>query len=327
LPLLVVWALIGAGAHILNVSPDLVRVGSQIALIPIWFLAVYIMVVICVPVSLAAWERFGLASFWVLILATAVDDVLFFATDLRAVGWLNYGFIWLAVHQLGYAWRDGHLAGLRKALPWAVGGLLMLIGLVTFGPYPISMVTVPGEEISNSLPPKLTLLALGVFQGGLLLSFEAPLRRWLDRKAPWTTTVLINSKIMTIFLWHLTAMILVIGLAFALGGIGITLEPGSGVWWASRPVWIAVLAIALLFFGLLFGRFERSRTRAHPITAWRLVTGAALVCAGLALLALKGVGGEGLLGLRVWVLVLPFVGAVLAGVTPVGRTVRTAIKR
>ena len=152
LPLLLAWALLGALGPQIGVQPELVSVFSQMALIPIWFLSVYVMVVVLVPVTYAGWQRFGLGSFWALVLAAAVDDALFFAADLRALGWLNYGFIWLAVHQLGYAWRDGQLAGLRKTLPWALGGLALLIGLVTVGPYPLSMVSVPGEEVSNTLP-------------------------------------------------------------------------------------------------------------------------------------------------------------------------------
>ena len=44
-----------------------------------------------------------------------------------------------------------------------------------------------------------------------------------------------------------------------------------------------------------------------------------MICGGLALLALDGIGGEGWLGLRWWVVLLPLVGAVLAGVNPTAR--------
>ena len=41
-----------------------------------------------------------------------------------------------------------------------------------------------------------------------------------------------------------------------------------------------------------------------------------MVCAGLALLALDGIGGDGPFGLRPLVLLLPFVGAAFIGVSP-----------
>jgi len=316
LPLLAAWAVLGGVAGQLGVAPNRVGAISQMALIPIWFLAVYVMVVVLVPLTYAAWKRYGLASFWVLVAAAIVDDSLFFGADLRAVGWLNYAFIWLAVHQLGYAWRDGYVAGSRKGLLWALGGAAALIGFVAIGPYPVSMVSVPGQEVSNTLPPKLPMLALGLLQSGLLLSLEAPMRRWLTRAAPWTATVLVNSMIMTIFLWHLTASTLVIGAALLLGDVGLTVTPGSASWWVARPVWMGIYALALVPFALGFGRFEQRRAGTRAIAAWRLVAGATLACGGLALVALDGVAGDGWLGLRLWVLALPFVGAAIAGVNP-----------
>jgi len=232
------------------------------------------------------------------------------------VGWLNYAFVWLAVHQLGYAWRDGYMAGARQGLTWVLGGTVILIGLITIGPYPVSMVSVPGQEISNTLPPKIAMLALGIVQCGLLLSIESPMRRWLARTRPWTAVVLVNGMIMTVFLWHLTASTLAIGGAFLINDIGLKVMPGTGLWWATRPLWIGVYLLALLPFALGFGRFERSNAVTGIYPSWRLVTAALLICAGLALLALEGVAGNGWLGLRVEALLLTFAGALLARVNP-----------
>jgi hypothetical protein len=180
------------------------------------------------------------------------------------------------------------------------------------------MVSVPGEEVSNSLPPKLPMLLLGMIQIGVALALEAPGRRWLERPRPWTGTVLVNGMIMTTFLWHLTASTLVIGLALQLGNLGLTVEPGSGLWWAVRPIWLGVYLLALVGFALLFGLFERGGA-GSPAAAWRQIVGAALVCGGLAFLALGGIGGGGWLGLRWWVVLLPLVGAALARVNPLAR--------
>lgn len=313
LPLLLLWSAVAAFMHALGVDPGLTKVASQFAFLPTWFLVVYMMVIMLAPVTYRAWKRFGIGSFWAFAVCAAGIDALVFSAGYWGFGWLNYFFIWLAVHQLGYAWQAGRLASPRQGLLWAMGGLLALIGLVRLGPYPLSMVTVPGDEISNTLPPNLTMLALGAFQGGLLLSLETPLRRWLANKLPWTVTVLVNGMIMTIFLWHITALILVTGLALALGGAGLSLIPGSAVWWVSRPVWLTILAGALMLFVSIFGRFERTGRRSEkpPMAVGRLIIGAALLGAGLALLALQGVSGDGWLGLRHWVLLLAFTGFAL----------------
>lgn len=322
LPLILAWVGLGILARQMGARPEMIKVGSQLALIPIWFLAVYIVAVLLVPITHAAWRRFGLVSCLALAGLAVVDDVLFFA-DIRAAGWLNYGFIWLAVHQLGYAWRDGQLRGGVRALPWALGGMAVLLGLVFMGPYPLAMVSVPGDEISNTLPPKLPMLALGITQIGLMLVFETPMRRWLARPAPWTATVLVNGMIMTVYLWHLTSSTLIIGGALQLDGLGLTVEPGTGAWWALRPLWMAAYLVGLAVLALAFGRFERGGA-GTAAAGWRQVTGAAFVGLGLAFLALGGIGGTGPLGLRLWVVALPFVGALLAGINPVRTGRRSA---
>jgi hypothetical protein len=290
----------------------MVKIGSQMALIPTWFLAVYVGVVALVPLTHAAWERFGFASFWAFAAAAVLVDVAFFAADLRALGWVNYLFVWSAVHQLGYAWGDGRFRSGGRGILFFAACLGLLVALTELGPYPRAMVGVPGEPISNTSPPKITLLALAAAQGGLLLALQDGARRWLARGAAWTATILVNGMIMTIYLWHLTAMLFVIALADALGGIGLHLAPGSTAWWATRPLWHAVLAIALFPIAAIFGRFERPRARSGPSPgAARLLAGAACVCAGLALLALGGIGGGGWLGLRPVVLAITFSGMAL----------------
>ena len=325
LPVLAAWTLIGAffigvfsvGAPRFYVSASLLKIVSQFALLPAWFLVVYILMVLLVPLSYRAWQRYGFASFWALTAAAVLVDLLALGVDWRILGWLNYLFVWLAVHQLGFAWQAGRMGGPRRCLLWAAGGLAALIALVTLGPYPISMVSVAGAEISNSLPPNLTLLALGVCQSGLLLAFEKPARRLLERGALWTATVLINGIIMTIFLWHVTALLLGAGLALATGA-GMSLVPGTGDWWLTRPLWIAALVIALIPFVALFTRFERigQAQRAAPPPAWRLLLGCALVCLGLATLTLRGIPTESWPGINLLALGLPFIGAALVWFGP-----------
>jgi hypothetical protein len=129
----------------------------------------------------------------------------------------------------------------------------------------------------------------------------------------WTATVLVNGTIMTLYLWHVTVMVLIIGLVNLLGGIGLGFQPGTGSWWATRPIWIAIYAAALTLFIAIFGRFEQTARggAAAPLPAWRAVAGAAGVCSGLAVLALNGIGSEGLLGIRIGAVMLALAGAAL----------------
>jgi hypothetical protein len=200
----------------------------------------------------------------------------------------------------------------------SMAALIVLVVLVFAGPYPLAMAGSPDAELSNSLPPKITLLVLGVFQFGLLLAVEKPMQRILSRLWIWAGTVLINGMIMTIYLWHLTLAVVVISLSFAAGGAGMRLEPGTAEWWLSRPLWIGFLYGVLTPVAMLLAPLERSarKARATPLGAGRLIGGATLLCLGVAVLALVGFGNSPITGLDIAALSVILVGAAISGLLP-----------
>ncbi len=315
LVLFVVWAATAGVMMALDVRPAVIVFTSQAALIPTWFLAIYIAVILLAPLAHAFWQRSGFLSFWVFVAMAVLVDVLFFAADVRWPAWSNYFWVWLAVHQLGFAWRDGRMGSVPKRLAWSALGFAALFLLIRFGPYPLAMVGSPDEHISNTLPPKVTLIALGVFQFGLLLALEGPMRRALDSLRLWTATVLVNSMIMTVYLWHITIMVIFGSVLYLSGGFGFHLEPGTSAWWLTRPVWIGVLLVLLLPVALLLSPLER-RGRpadAHVPAAARQVAGAIMTGLGIALLAMWGFGGGPMPWLDVAALLLVVFGASASG--------------
>ena len=318
LVLLFFWAALAIVMKLSGVSAGTIQYASQAALIPIWFLAIYIMVVILAPVTYRFWQQYGFTSFWIFVGIAILVDLAFFVLDLQWMGWSNYFWVWLAVHHLGFAWRDGRIGNPGKLLLCSGLGLATLSLLIFVGPYPFAMVGSPDEGLSNTLPPKVTLLALAVFQFGLLLSIEKPMRRALDNLRLWTATVLINSMIMSVYLWHITIMVIFVSLLYLVDGFGLRLEPGTTEWWLSRPVWIAALYILLLPVALLVSPFER-RGRAADAkvpSAVRQIGGAILFCLGLALLARYGYGGGPLPRLDVASFALVVIGSGISGVLP-----------
>jgi hypothetical protein len=165
---------------------------------------------------------------------------------------------------------------------------------------------------------------LGLTQIGLLLSLQSPARRWLNRPVPWTGTILINSMIMTVFLWHSTAMVLVIGLVFLFKPFVFAVPPGVADWWALRPLWVIIFAAATLPFLMVFSRFERGRSPAARETTGiaRLYLGCVLTCGGLGYLALKGIGGSPHWFFDAAALLLPFMGCAAIGCGPLARRIR-----
>ncbi|MDX1515637.1 MAG: acyltransferase [Woeseiaceae bacterium] len=318
LVLLVAWAGIALIMHLAGVRAAVIQYMSQASLIPTWFLAIYIVVVILAPLGHRFWRRAGFGSFWAFVAAAALTDVAFFAFDLRWLGWSNYFWVWLAVHQLGFAWRDQRMGGTGRLLVYAAAAFATLYALIVHGPYPLAMVGSPDEGLSNTLPPKVTLIALGVFQFGLLLSFEQPMRRALDSLRLWTATVLINSMIMSVYLWHITVMIVLGSLLYLAGGFGFTSQPGSTEWWLWRPVWVAVLAVLLVPVALLLSPLER---RGRPAgakvpSAARQIVGAAMIGLGIALLAMWGFAGGPIPWIDAGAFAFVLIGAGASGLLP-----------
>jgi hypothetical protein len=311
-PLLIAWTGFVAIEYARGVRPELIQYGSQVAFIPIWFLAVYIVIVLLVPVLDSLWSRLRMRSFWALTAAAVVVDIVYFVSGLRWVGFANYLFVWGAISLLGFAWLDDRFSDRRQLLVWSVVAFAVLLALVLLGPYPIAMVSGGDEVVSNTTPPKVTLIVLAIMQGGLLLYAQRAARRWLEGRAAWTTTILLNGAIMTLFIWHLTATTLVVLASYLAGGVGLNLAPGSADWWWWRIPWLIANTIALAPLVLAFGRFERPRAvEGPPAPTWRYVVGGLSAAAGLAFLAAEGVGGYGALGLNVWGLALAFLGVCL----------------
>lgn len=322
-PVLLLWAALALILTQAGLPREQIRMATEAALIPVWFLAVYLLVTAFTPIAYRAWQRFGWLSFAVFIPAAMLTDWLTFTAKVPWVNFTNFLWVFLGIHQLGFARRAGKFAATWFAWVWFAVSLAILVSITVFGFYPVSMVSAPGG-FSNSLPPTLALFALGAVQIGLVLALEPAGRRMLDHVGVWTATVLMNGMIMTVFLWHLTAFVLVMTVAWlALGGAGLDDVPGTGAWWASRPLWIGIYILALLPMIAIFARHERSFgpiRGGRTVPRLRAVLGVVAICAGLGATAgLTIASPEGVSGVRWWVIALPLVGAALMGFGPVYR--------
>ncbi|MEU4540925.1 acyltransferase [Streptosporangium sp. NPDC023825] len=305
----------------LGAEPDLIGVAVWLASIPLWFLVAYIAVTVLTPPMYALHRRAGLAVPITLAALVGVGDFARLVLTVPYVGQANFLLAWLAVHQLGFAWQDGSLPSRRSvALPMAAAGFVALVLLTVVGPYPVSMVGFEGERIRNTSPPTPALLALAVTQTGIALWMRDRGNRWMRRPGPWTVVVTINSVIMTLFLWHMTAV--VIGVLLLHGtAVMPDATPGSALWLLLRVPWLACLALVLALLVAVFGRFEqRTGPWSDPVgtvkgvwPAALTIAGAGAVLAGLLALALAGPGPHGPVGLPVRVLAAYFGGVAVLG--------------
>ncbi|WP_328509912.1 acyltransferase [Streptomyces mirabilis] len=247
-----VWGALALALQLAGWEGGLLDVSLRLVAQPLWFIGIYLAMVAFTPPLLRLHERYGWGAFGGLAAAAGLVDVLRFGFGVPYVEFLNFAFVWLAVHQLGFLRADGKL---RRPYLLAGAGLAGAVLLVAYGPYPLSMVGMPGEKISNMAPPTFALLCHGLWLVGGVESLRGPARRWLRRPRVWRAVVAANGVSMTAFLWHLTAMLGVYG---ALLALGVRLpEPATGMWWAQVPVRVVVAGGVTALLVTVFRRFEQ----------------------------------------------------------------------
>ncbi|WP_327117702.1 acyltransferase [Streptomyces sp. NBC_01341] len=282
-----VWGAAALVLQLLGSGGGLTGVTLRLVTQPLWFIGVYLAMVAFTPALLGLHDRYGWGAFAALASAAVAVDVLRFAAGVPYVEFLNFAFVWLAVHQLGFLRADGRIA--RPAL-LAGAGLTAAVALVALGPYPLSMVGMPGEKISNMAPPTLALLCHGLWLVGAVELLRARGARLVARPRVRATVVAANGVAMTAFLWHLTAMLGVYGAMLALG---VPLpDPATGAWWAQAPVRICAAVALTALLVSVFRTFERPA----PAVPSRGAGGAGALSALGVTLALLGVLGLSMVG-------------------------------
>lgn len=235
---------------------DVVDVGRFLSQLT-WFLGVYALVVVAVPIT-ARWRTrpWLTLSAWLLIVLL-VDLARWQWAP--GVGWVNFVLVWAWIHQLGY-----ELPRLRRAsrpllgIGAAVAGLTAL-ALAVAGPYSNSMISVGGDaEMSNLAPPTLVLALLGLGQVLLLAAVWPALARLLDDSRVWVATATLGSRAMGLYLWHIPVVGLVV---LPVWLSGMTLPSLSWGWWAVHLVGLAIVLGAAWMIAGVAGRAERGLQR------------------------------------------------------------------
>lgn len=255
-----------------------VLIGRLLARV-LWFMAVYIGIVIVAPLMVRLHDRLGV---WVPValglLAVGVDLL---AVHPGPIGWRwwNLAFVWLACHQLGIGFARGWLRVTPAhrtpvAVPVLAGlaGAVTLVAMLASGIYPPTAVGLGDHPESNLQPPGATMLVLCFVQMCVLALLDR--RHWPRLHGPRFTRLLdtINALLVTIYLWHVSA----IGLAMVLMLAPAVRRPALAPWLVDSRAF-ALLAIPLLIF--VVPRIARVELRLIPELGPRQSTPLALVAA------------------------------------------------
>ncbi|MDR6976825.1 fucose 4-O-acetylase-like acetyltransferase [Streptomyces sp. 3330] len=274
-----------------------------------WFLPVYLLLSALTPVLFALHERWGVRvpvgmgvvalGVGTLVAARAASSrgpAVGTIDAVDAVGALNYLLVWGVVYQLGLCWRDGLLGGdggadgggrtapraRGRAVAMAVAGGAGFALLVGPGPFPVSLILVTGEELSNTDPPSAAMLAWALAQVGVALLVAPFVRRLLERARVRRAVRVLGAGSMALYLWHMLP-VLIVAAAFYLTGLAPEPRYGSAGWWALRVPWLLVLGAVLAGVVRALRPLERAlaslEVRARPdagirgAAAWRMWAG------------------------------------------------------
>lgn len=227
-----------------------------VVFVPLWFIGMYTLVVLLAPLT-ARLHRLGRELTVVAMgSAIALADLGRFHFHVESLSYLNSCLVFLFAHQLGYFWRDGTFTRWPRRTLWALtlGGFSLLVVITNMGVYPKSMVSVPRDAISNMFPTTACIAALALFQIGVAMLLRPAANRLLQRRRAWKLTVSVNAVAMTLFAWHMTALVAVIGIYRATGHE--LLDRPTGWWWLQRPLWLLAPGMVLAGLVAVFARFE-----------------------------------------------------------------------
>lgn len=286
-PVIVVWTILSFGLRPF-IEADVLYAGVLNATIPLWFLAVYLILIAVAPASYALWKRWGMASVGALALGAILVDILHLHFGIAGVAWLNLVFVWGAIHQLGYWWYSRKMSDRdlphKSAISISLVALGTLIAVTWAGWYPVSMLDIPGAGPDNATPATSAILLLGLVQIGVILSTAPSVERFAHRPKVWRRVVGLSGLMMTIYVWHLTALSLVIAAGMLLfNGAALSVEPGVPMWWLTRVLFFAALIAVTAALHVPFARFEvdiRPHRHNTPMPAVVVSLTAAIVTLG-----------------------------------------------
>jgi hypothetical protein len=295
---LAVWIplVLGLTAILPDAAAPLGKLSTQL----LWFLGVYVLVVMTTPWQIRL-ARHGYAGALGFLVPIAIIDLGRFHVD-EGIAVANFVLVWFMAATLGLVVRDrvdGTPRDRRTFLGIALATVIVNVVFVRGFPYPISMVGMPGEPISNMAPPTLVLALHAVVLIAVVGWCWPALTRLCARPRVWHGAVAGGAVAMTLYLWHLTALVLVTvvehQLDFDRGPVG------PFRFWPATVVHLVVFLAVTVVLVALMAPFEHlpipwlepPAPRPGDGLAWSVLTGAGALAAGLGLLSLAATGMGG----------------------------------
>jgi hypothetical protein len=245
----------------------------------LWFLGAYVLVLATTPllyrITSAGRLAAGVAGVYTSV--ALVDFLRLHTSGGSLLGYLNMA-AWVIPGMFGVAYRRDLLT--RRAALWVA---LVMLGfnvlLCWMGPYQVSLVGIGDQRLTNMSPPSLLMAGHAIMMCTFAICAATAIARWAQRPRVWWLTVIGNSGAMTLYLWHIPALL---GMHLAFDMLGWFRFPGQ-----PYLVLFSVVQV-LLMAGLVTAMFATLRPLENsPLPGWdgaaALRPGARSVAVGLLL--------------------------------------------
>lgn len=259
----------------------------------LWFLGAYVMVLAAVPLLVRITTVPQLVAFvaGTYALVALVDAIRINDHAWSALGYLNF-VVWLIPGMFGVAYRRGLLSA-PTALRVGLGMLAVNVALVWVGPYELSLVGIETQHIKNMTPPSLLLAGHAIMMCAFAIAAAPAISRWAARPQVWRLAVIGNTGAMTLYLWHMPALL---GMHLAFDLAGLPRYPGQPHFLVLSVYQMTIMAALVYGLFLVLRPLEN-----NPLPLWdggvvsapgwrSAAVGTLLVIAGAATLASVGWG-------------------------------------
>ena len=260
-------------------------IGAAGAAIPLWFLANYTIDTALAPFTFRWFRSRPLVLVGALLAIFALGEAARFA-GIPVLPQVNWIVGWLGFQIAGFAWQDGRLPTGRALAGLAATCWILAITAVNLGPWPAVMLHHGGLDHSPTHPPSTALLLFGFAYSFTAAAFAPAVTRWLERSPrAWRTTIAANVVSMSVYLWHMTAAVVVAALAYLIGGLP-SVEPGTSAWWATKVPFLLLNLAVLVPIVRRVAPIEQRALLGGTIR-WRWGLGSMLAVAALLSISVK----------------------------------------